>query len=361
MFCIFFAAVFECSRSAFPFRSVVAVATALLFGVGNALLNYHFFGHAMPDVRLAVMFLQHFGRAANPCDLLSGAVLVVMFLPTAAWASARFLRRIPAGYFWGGALFLAVAVVILTIFTGRDCHKPQVVKEFFVSLSEGVYYFVVPIAFLHVGRQIALRKFTRAEHAVLAVASAHILLCLLQIQIFERKLSISSRYLYPAVPVFFGFFLLGWEDMYRWFSAILPKWCVNLMLAGTIGGLAFMYVYHLPQPLYREYHAKSHLADKAAMREVCRLVARDELPLRPRSVARSMSEYRSPRQPKIWFHGYSKVSVAAYFVGGSITLAAPEADYIVAERLPDGVDPRGVQLLGRFKGRRCILGVWRIK
>ena len=359
MFCIFCAAIFEGGPDGVPRRSFLASAAALFFWVGNAMVNYHFFGHAMVDVRFARMFLKLTGRAAGPVDALAVMVLIAFLLPVAAYAAKRIFRRVPVGYFWGVALLFTVATTVFTIVTGG--HGKGEVGNFFISLLEGVYYFIVPMALVHVGRQVFLHKFSREEHALLLVAASQFLLCILQIQIFGRKLDVSSRYLYSTPPLFLGFFLLAWEDFYRWFSAILPKWCVKLMLAASIGGFVFMYVYHVPQPLYREYHDRSQLADKAAIGEICALIAEDDRPLRSHKIMLSPWEYRSRRLPKIWFNGHPKISVAVYFVGGSATKSVAEADYIVSAHLPKRIRHKNARLLGLVRGRKGVLGVWRIR
>ena len=361
LFCIFCAAIFESSSGGLPVRSFFSAAIALTFTAANALVNHHFFGHAMPDSHFAMLFMRHFGRAAEPGDVLSAAVLIAVLLPLAAYAAARLFRRVPVGYFWGAALFFFAIITVFAVLTGIDRGVPGKAGGFVISLLEGCYYFVVPMALVHVGSRLFLRKFTRAEHAVLIVAAAGILLCILQIHIFDRKLYVSSRYLFPATPLFFGFFLLGWEDFYRWFSPFLPKWLAALGLAASIGGFAFMYAYHLPQPLYRGYRAKSHVADNAAIAEICRLVRSDKLPLHPRETVLSPWTYRGRRSPKFWFQVYPKISVAAYFMGGSVVESASEADYIVMERLPKHIDPRKTHLLGKVKWRRRVFCVWRMK
>ena len=362
LFCIFCAAIFESSSGGLPLRSVFSAAVALTFTTANALINYHFFGHAMPDSHYAVMFMKHIGRPADPGDLLPIAVLIATLLPLAGYAAARLFRRVPVGFFWGAALLFTAVVTVFTVFTGIDRNIPGETGDFVISLLESGYYFVVPMALVHVGRQLFLHKFTRAEHAVLVVAAAAILLCILQIQIFDKKLYVPSRYLFPATPLFFGLFLLGWEDFYRWFSPFLPKWFVALGLAASIAGFVFMYSYHLPQPLYRAYRARSHIADKAVIDEICRLVKSDKLPLRPRGTVLSPWKYRSWRSPKFWFDDmYPKISVAAYFMGGSVVESASEADYIVMERLPKHIDPRKTHLLGKVKWRKRVFCVWRME
>ena len=362
MFCIFCTAIFEGGPKGFPCRSFLASAAALIFWFGNAMINYHFFGHAMLDVRFARMFFKYSGRAAGPLDALLVALFIAVLLPVAAYAAKRLFHRIPVGYFWGAALLFTVATTIFSIATAQNSKIQGTGGELVISVLEGIYYFIVPMALVHVGRQVFLHKFTREEHALLIVGASQFLLCILQNQIFHHKINVSSRYLYSTPPLFLGFFLLGWEDFYRWFSMILPKWCVNLMLAASIGGLAFMYSYHVPQPVYREYHDKSQLADRAAIGEICALIADDNRPLRTnRKVVLSPWEYRSRRIPKIWFSGHPKISVAVYFLGGSITKSVSEADYIVSEHLPKRIQHNKAHLLGLVRGRKRVLGVWRIR
>ena len=104
-----------------------------------------------------------------------------------------------------------------------------------------------------------------------------------------------------------------------------------------------------------------HVADNAAIAEICRLVKSDKLPLHPRETVLSPWTYRGRRSPKFWFQVYPKISVAAYFMGGSVVESASEADYIVMERLPKHIDPRKTHLLGKVKWRRRVFCVWRMK
>ena len=360
MFCIFCAAVFESVSGGPPRRSAFATVVALCPLMANALVNYRFFGHAMPDSHFAWLFVKHLGRAAVPGDALAAAAGIAVLLPAAAYAAARLFRRIPVGYFWGGALFVTAAMTVFTALTGADRGIPGTLGGFFLAVISGMYYFVVPVGLVHVGRQIYLRKFTSAEHAILLVAAANFLLSVLQAQIFSRILTISSRYLFPATPLFFGFFLLGWEDIYRWLQRFLPKWCTAVILALSIAGLCAMYISHLPQPLYREHHASSHVEDTAAIREICRLMRQDQGRAIPRRNAVSPWVYRRRSSPNILFRAHPRISVATYFLGWTLVESPAEADYIVSKKLPRGIDPRNAHLLGRVGRRKLLLNVWRI-
>ncbi|MBQ6352884.1 MAG: glycosyltransferase family 39 protein, partial [Lentisphaeria bacterium] len=132
LFCLFMAAVMESESGKFPLRSAAGTVVALAFGFGNSLVNHHFFGHAMSDIRFARLFMDLTGRNAQPLDALVLAAAIMILLTAGAYWAERLLRRIPAGYQWGAVMLVALAVAVFTAFTGRRHGNPSEIGAFVI-------------------------------------------------------------------------------------------------------------------------------------------------------------------------------------------------------------------------------------
>lgn len=358
-FCLFAAGVFEAEKERFPFRT----AAASLFGFGamflNILINVKYYRAAMPDVRFAEIFLKLTGRQAGIGDALFLGAAGWLLLLAAAWGWARLYRRIRRpGWIWGGVLTVAVGVAAYAALVFAPRAEPGFVGDYLEVLLKSFYYFVAPIALIHVGAEIRRKQFPPEEHAVLLVVAANLLLCAMQIQIFHRELYLSPRYIFPATPLLFGAFILGVRDIYRWLSLFLPRQLANCILLAAWCGLAVMYCYHAPQPLFREYHHPRRLAEQRFINRMKEIILDD---YRWRGgepeIRRNLWYYNSRRRPKIWFSDSSKITIAACLAGGSIATELREADYAVAEEAPGAVK----KAIGRVNDGRHDYVIWRMR
>jgi len=359
LFCLFTAGVFESAKERFPFRT--AVTSLFVFGTIflNMFLNAEFYRVAMPDVRFAQIFQQLTGRPAGIGDAMLLCAAGCLLLLVAAWGWAHLYRRIGRpGWIWGGVLTAAVGLAAYTALVAVHRAEPGFVGAFLDVLLKSFYYYVAPIALIHVGAEIWRKRFSPEEHVILLVVAANLLLCAMQTQIFHRDLYLSPRYIFPATPLLFGFFILGVRDLYRWFLLILPRPVVNLMLLAAWGGLAVMYFYHAPQPLFREYHHPRRLAEQRFINRTKEIILGD---YRQRhgepEVNRSLWTYNSRRRPKIWFSDSSKITIAACLTGGSITGELREADYAVAEEAPGAVK----KAIGKVSDGHHDYVIWRVR
>ena len=358
IFCLFVAGVFECERSRFPWRSAVATLIAAALCFPNILANWLFFRTAMPDVRFAELFLRITGRQAGIGDaLLLGAALILL-LPVAARAAARPLHRINAGYLWLAAFAATAAVTVFTAMTGRDRGEPGAVIEHLAVIGKSLYYFVTPVALVHIGVRIKKKQFTGEEHAVVLVVGANLLLCVLQGQFFHRTLELSPRYLFPATPLLLGFFILSVRDLYRGFLLFLPRPLVNLMLLAAWIGVAVMYCYHAPQPLFREYHHPRRLAERRFIDETTEIIAGDYRGPGIAAPRRSLWHYSSRRRPMVWFDNTTKITVSACLAGGSLSRSLRDADYAVSVKRPRR---KGIRVVGRVSDGHHNYTIWRMR
>ena len=327
VFCLLCAAVFESDETPGPpKRTAVAALISFLLTSVNMTTNYIFYRTTMPDVRYATLFQQLAGRHAGPLD---GAIFIVcacLLIPALGWAMSKLLRRVKAGWVWLAVFLLTAAITAYTARIGRGT-----VGELLYTLLQALYYYVIGLALIHIVSIVWQKKMTREEHVVLIVVTANILLFTLQTQLFHHKLALSVRYVYPVTPLLFGFFLLGWIDIYRWLSPFLPRWFANLAMASSIIGLITMYAIHCPQPLYWNYRDRDEIANRKGVMEIKRMISDNYRGIRRETAPhRMLWHYQSPHHPKIWFGDKRWVSVVTYLVDGSIARKPEKADFVVA-------------------------------
>ena len=359
-FCLFCAAVFECEKPGIPKRAATATLISFLLTLINMIINRVYYGTTMPDVRYATLFRQLAGRDAGPLDAAVFILAACLLIPALGWAASKLLRRIKAGWVWLAVFALTAAVTAHTAVTGAKGS----VGELLYVLLQALYYYVIGLALIHIVSIVWQKKMTREEHVVLIAVTANILLFTLQNQIFHRSLYLSTRYVFPVTPLLFGFFLLGWADIYRWLSPYLPRWFAYLGMAASIIGLCVMYAIHCPQPLYRSYHSRREVSNRRSLLEIKRMITEDYRGKR-RSAAprRALWDYQSRNHPKIWFGNAPWVSVITYLVDGSIARKPEDADYVIAVKL-NGYwreNRRRLKSLGLVEVNDRKYRVWRVR
>lgn len=358
LFCLFVAGVFECAGTKFPRRTALATLIAFAVEIPYLLLSAGYYRSAMPDIRFIQLFLRMTGRLPGVGDALLLCAGIGVLLPLAAWAAAPLLRRINAGWLWLAAAAAATAVTVHTALTGVNHDKAgYYVYHFLGTIGKSLYYYVAPIALIHAGAEVRRKRLRPEDHAVLMVVAANLFLCTLQMQLCHRTLELSPRYVFPATPLLFGLFILGVRDLYRWFLLILPRAVVNFMLFAAWTGLAVMYVYHAPQPLFREYHHPRRIAEQRFINETKQIILRDYRGKGMHTAHHSLWYYNSRRHPKVWFTEGSKITIAAYLAGGSLSPDLREADYAVAVKRP----PRAKKIIGRVSDGHRDYVIWRMR
>ena len=354
-FCLFVAGVFECSGSKLPWRTAAASAIAAALCFPSILANSVFYHAAMPDVRFAQLFLRATGRNAELGDALRlGAALLLLVL-IAAWIAARLRRYVNVGFLWGAAFGGTAVLTVITALTGSGHEEPGYLRDFLEILIKSFYYYIVPLALLHVAVLIRRKRLRGEEHAVLLVFAANLLLCTLQGQLFHRTLSLSPRYLFPATPLLLVFFLFGVRDIYIRLRLAVSRRFADWVLWAALFGLAVMYIVHAPQPLVYEYTSARQRAERKTIRETAELIARDYRGPENTEPRRILWNYCSRRRPKVWFDNGSKLTIAAYLAGGSITKHLREADYAISSRRKRG------RAIGRVKDKRRTCVIWRLR
>ena len=327
----------ELRRFRRPLKSAASFLLAAAIAAPGMLINAFYFGAPVPDYRFALLFGRCFGRDMRLYDLPVLALLFAALIYLAGLAIVKIVPRL------GKKRTTLIVVVALTaaLIVGCILAPPSAcrVDKFGVTLLKGFYHFITIIAILHlvVRRYVRKQPISGGETIVLAVVAANVFVCTAQMLFFNRVLYLSERYIAPATPLLFVFFLFGIDDFREFFRRFLPRSCVTGIEVLFWSLLALLFVIHGYQGLWRDYRKESRIELRRAVFTVRDLIADDYTGPRRRTGApdrKRLGEYQSCRMPRVFFRQDSRLTVSAVLAGGSETRKMSEADYIVTPKAP---------------------------
>ena len=356
---ILFSGVFlECRHRKTPLYSFLSYAVFWLIMFPNIYINMRLFNVAVPEWRYAVIWKSFTGN--DPGMLwffLYSAVLFVLIYGTAPLAALIFKKAKAKHIFFSIGVIFAVSVIYTA---ASSSSSGEEIRDYINSFSEGFYDFLGLFVLLYLIIRSYFKTIDKSELIVLAVICANALCNIMPILLFEQKLFISSRYLHPAMPLFFGFFLCGIRDLYEIIKSYTGrKFALPLLILCSLA-IAFGMIYHAFQPTIRDYTRKRNIRQRRKVFELKQMVVDDYRGKRFLPVDIQSNYYVSNRRPKLFFIDDNKISAAAYLTGGSVAWSAGAADYIVAPYLPEDV-PSKLTLIGKVQGYRQIFKVWRVE
>ena len=329
------------------------------FATVNLVLNYHVSGYAVPDVVFIKYLLKAGIKTVEILPALGITLAAVLLAVPAAWGLEKLTRKVK---FIHCITTMMIVLVISTIYIccKTSCKElPEYLQDIFI----GFYHFGGIFILLTIGYLAYCKKLTADMKILLMVFSVNLAISILSFQLGQGKLYISSRYIYPAMPLLLVFMVLGINEAYWLLRKIKfgPAVYVNILLALVIAGIFGGMFFHMYQPQLRE--RSRHKIRRQNILELTQLIRQDKINIKPstRPAARTDVVYESCRSPKVFFSEKgSKHSVAAYLAGGGMTAAPGRADYIAGYKLPKKFSRKVIRIGSTVDRKGKVIYLWRV-
>ncbi len=353
--------VMEIKQRVFPLRSMLGALAGAVFSLPEFLVNYIKTGYALPGARFQALFEQAFH-----CQPTWGNVIIVILiaaggffliiLPILGWFLR--LRHGLAIFLWG--ITAAVLALIVKITLGGIRWNSEMLSDFLQSIFKGQFPVLFFLAVPGVIYRMIVKRFSGAEKILLISYLLQGGLIILLITGCDRYLYVSSRYLLPATPLFFGWIIFTFFLVLKLLKMI-PKVCeYKKLITGVLftGLLLFLYADSW-SPIFYLYGKSGKT--RLQIRGIAKVIRNDYKGERFWEPEFDISTYYPNTKPTVWFGDTWKVSVAAYEAGGSSCRNISDADYLV---LPEGGIPAKPdwEKIGKpVPGERFNVQVWRKK
>lgn len=353
---LFYGIVLECKEKKYPILSLIPIVIISVAYLFSSFINWYFSGHAMPDFRLAVVFTRLFNRPAQIADILLAVTVIMIFLVVVAKVTEKLIKKISVGYFVSIVLFLTF---LISIYTGiKDPHHS--VWEFLESFVKGCYHIVGILSLLVVFYRWYQKKLTTGEVVISLVFLANLFLNILPMQIFHKALYVSSRYLYPAVPLLAGFFVIGIFELYRILQKKFSLKLCNAVLILICCTFCITFLFHANQPLLRQFTRKKNMQMRSGILKLASAIKNNYKGEKYRKGSFELHTYNSPKAPEVVFSDNDhKMTAAAYLAGGKNTNKIAGADFFVGKQYPKEFRQK-VEFVALINFGKESLNLWRI-
>lgn len=353
---VFFGLVLEFRENKYPLRSLIASAAAGAALLLNSFLNWRFYGHAVPDSRFIKPFMKILGHPTLFTDILLITVMMMLLMIIAAFITKVLLRKISVGYFILAAFVLTVIMSILSAMND-PVNTPG---EFLKDILKGCYHIVGILSLLVILYRLHQKKLTTCELLVCLVFLSNLFFNILPMQICHKKLYVSSRYIFPAVSLLAGFFVIGIYEIYQLLQKKLPQKLCDAALILTCIGISIGFIIHACQPLQRQYTKKKHVQMQNGILQLANVIRNNYSGKKYREVPTELEIYHSSKAPEIVFSDNShKITVAAYLAGGQTSANLNRADFYVGTEQPKLSDKRMTYLAEINFGKETFK-IWKL-
>lgn len=370
----FFVIRLEAETRKLPVRSFCMCLTAFLLSLPAFILNWKTVGAVVPDSRLEPYF-----PATWPA-VFAG----FLFAFVLAYAVCRIWVRIPewirtwivAGVFCAGGVVLLVSSIRLGLFS-----DPEAGDKYIKGIWNGTFSYVGIAGIVGLFFRLFQWEWKKEETILLLLGMLHAGVVLGVILLLEKKLYVSARYLQPAIPLLFGWGVIGAAVVLYYLEMLL-----RLVPYGRCLFHVFCYVLFLGLALGTWYYSFAPLipgrlsARKQAERETILGFSRE---IREREAARSTprlrepspfhkTQYRSDLPLRIcflekidgkWRKGRERIQVIAYLAHAGISADKEASDYIVTMRSAgeSGIAMKRAHLLRRKEDKCFIYELWSLE
>ena len=356
IFLLFTGLVLECRENKFPKLSFIPLTITGIMAVLCSLLNYSVSGHAMADYRFAVLFVKASGHPATVTDAILITIISGAMLTAAAILTGRLLRKIHAGIFVAAA---GLFTVLLSFITGFNDTRNRF-GEFAESLFGGMGNMVGLVCLAVIIYLIRNKKFTGSEFMLCLVVLANAFFNIVPLQLFHKTLYVSDRYLYTALPLLAGFFVLGLDIIYRYCCKKTEEKRAKSVLKIACTVIAVAFISAAMQPQLRNYTAKKDVAVRKGTIELADAIKKDYRGEQYRANNQTLNKYYSCKAPFVLWDTEKKICVASYMAGGSSVYDVnDEPDYFVGDKLPEKLTGKAQEITGINFGKYHKT-LWRI-
>lgn len=321
-----------------PWRSLAAAFLSILLLIPALLLNQHLTGRILLDVHLLRLAPVSWGV------FFLGVALSL----AAAYFAFWLMRLIPsAARHWLVVGCVIAAILALGLKCSHDglLHDRRGNYRYLISCLEGLFSYFVPATVIGILTLLREKRWRKTDTLILTLFLLHALSSMLPILVLEKTLYVSPRYLYPGVPLTFGWAVTGWVAMTAWTRKHV-HWKINgKVLHATVFliGLLVAFVYGV-WPLNEHGYSRRKRGERLVIREFSRAIRTHEAALgasrllpEPRPV-RNGDDYHSNSRirvslkewsPEGWHECDKHVQVLSYLAGGRLALPDESEEYLV--------------------------------
>jgi len=372
----FWGIIMELKLKAFPWRSLIGCAALALMSFPAVFLNWYVAGVAVPEIRFAWIFRKIFHRYPDLTDamLLFGLGFAAAFL--AAWILRRLIEAGFGKWLAGSGVLLLAGLLTWSILS-PEFYVISSVRSYLGSILKGFFPVYAFVGVVGIGVRIVRKEWTKEESILAAFLFGHAVLVCSQIILNDGFLYVSYRYLIPAVPLEFGWSVIGvlflWEVLTGWIREKHP------LLVTSVGYIAFIstvcgFLYDYYNPIINEYLTmamsrknQQYLATLHGIADTIRQDYKGPAEFRPEV---DPGLYIPKYNPAILYLKYwedkkktlpdnSRITISSYLIRGRVTRNLKEADYVVEHYSPLNELPKGLVLLREVKFGKDEYRVWK--
>lgn len=368
----FWGIVLELKLKKFPWRSVLGSILALILALPSIVLNWYLAGVAVPEIRFAWIFRKVMHRYPGITDSLPLIAVGLLAAFLAAWG-VRVLVNAGFGKILGGICAAGLLALLVRQFFNPEFYLDDPVLIYLWSVFKGFFPVLAVAGLIGIGFRLYRKQWTCEESFLAVILFGHAVLVCSQIILNDCTLYVSIRYLLPAVPLEFGWSVIGilsvWELLTRPFRMKYPQWirrigCVAFIL--TVGG--FLLDFYCP--VIEDHFSGKERRFLAEITKIAELVKQDYRGPAEFRPAVNPGRYIPKLNPAILFLSYrpnrkatlpdyGRVTQAAYLVKGRLADNLNEADYVIDKYSPLNQLPPGLRLLGEAKLGKERYRVWK--
>lgn len=357
IFLLFTGLVLECREQKFPHLSMIPLTVTGTSIVLYSLLNYSISGHAMPDCRFAKLFLRTVNHPAGITDIIFITFVLCVLIIAGAMIMARLLRKVHA-------CIIPVALILLMLLSSTYAgifyshnNIAHFIKSVIGGYGDAVGIFCLGVIIF----QIWTHKLTGSEFIVGLIVLANTFFNIVPMQLFHKTLYISDRYLYTAVPLLAGFFVLGIQLIYQFIHSKQGPRPAKYILVICCACISIAFVSVAIYSPLRAYTKKKTVLVRQGILALSSAIRNDYHGEKFRVRRRMLEQYSSKRAPFVRFDENKKIIAAAYMAGGSYEPKAQnKLNYFVGNTLPSSLTSRAKKItevdFGKYKKT-----VWRIE
>ena len=361
----------EMQLKRFPWRGLCSCFLAVDVAMPAILLNWYFAGVAVPEIRFAWIFRKIMHRYPGLTDILLLIALGIVVVFLSAWLISRICT---AGYgkILSGIVLAGMAAALVVRVSSADFYLEISLPDYLWSIIRGFFPIFVFPAIFGIGYRLLWKKWTDEESILAGVLFGHALLVCLQIIFNDGYLYVSSRYLYPAMPLELGWSVLGvmslWVFLTGWLKKDHPE------LVRVLGCTAFVltvcgFIIDFYVPLFEYVKVKDRWYRSGIQRLVSAIRNDYKGPAEFRPEV-CPDYYISKRNPAIGFVVYrekskamdmknERIIVSAYLAGGRSARNIKEADYIIEQYSDRNQIPADWRLLDTVELGKRKYRIWK--
>jgi len=364
--------VLELKLKKIPWKSVLGSILAFMLALPAILLNWYLAGVAVPEIRFAWLFQKVMHRYPGIGDSLPLIAAGILAAFLAAWG-VRVLINAGFGKILGFIGAAGLLALLIRQGFNPNFYLESPVPSYLGGIFKGFFPVFAITGIIGIGFRLYRKQWTCEESILAAILFGHAVLVCAQIILNDCFLYVSFRYLLPAVPLEFGWSVVGilsvWELLTRPFRMKYPRWIHWIgITAFSLTVCGFLFDFY--SPVFEERLSAKGRRFQSEIKQIADLVKQDYRGPAEFRPAVNPGLYIPKLNPAILFLSYrpnrkmtlpdhSRVIVAAYMAKGRVADNLNEADYVIDRYSPHNQLPSGLQLLGEANLGKEKYRIWK--